>query len=225
MADPTFLLLSLLELTVWIINWCFLNYLSLNCFHFIQHLPWLQSYVTPEKWRHMWCGCLELGPIFFRNCHLGQRQSDRTCGCSVFRPFAFSYGFSGGRRLLWWIYVLLRMFFSSSCVTIFFRSHKKNGRKDFPCSVCVLDCIVLCYCYCFVCTNVGLLPPGESPIWVSSSSSSSMRVWRLLANRSIPCGRKMLWMRPIHLFQRTDQSLKTAVAAVICCVFIPHTSR
>jgi hypothetical protein len=66
--------------------------------------------------------------------------------------------------------------------------------------------------FCFVCTSVGLLPPGESLIWVSSSSSSSsMRVWRLLANRSIPCGRKILWMRPIHLFERTDQSLKTAV--------------
>jgi hypothetical protein len=32
--------------------------------------------------------------------------------------------------------------------------------------------VVLCYFYCFVYTSVGVLPPGESPVAVSSSSSS-----------------------------------------------------
>jgi hypothetical protein len=39
----------------------------------------------------------------------------------------------------------------------------------FLCSVCVLIFIVLCI-FIFVCTSVGLLPPGKSPIAVSSSS-------------------------------------------------------
>jgi hypothetical protein len=51
----------------------------------------------------------------------------------------------------------------------------------FLCSVCVLIFVILCFlCFVvvlcisiFVCTSVGLLPPGESPIAASSSSSSS----------------------------------------------------
>jgi hypothetical protein len=50
--------------------------------------------------------------------------------------------------------------------------------------VILLFCVILMFCICFVvivvlcififvCTNVELLPPGESPIAVSSSSSSS----------------------------------------------------
>ena len=35
-----------------------------------------------------------------------------------------------------------------------------------PCSYFV----VLCYFYCFVCTSVGLLPPGESPIAVTNNN-------------------------------------------------------
>jgi hypothetical protein len=38
------------------------------------------------------------------------------------------------------------------------------------------SCFVILYIFIFVCTSVGLLPPGESPIAVSSSSSSSSNV-------------------------------------------------
>ena len=39
---------------------------------------------------------------------------------------------------------------------------------------CVVFIFVVLCCFCFiVCTSVGLLPPAENPIAVSSSSSSS----------------------------------------------------
>ena len=42
----------------------------------------------------------------------------------------------------------------------------------FLCSVLCYRFVVLCI-FIFVCTSVGLLPPGESPIAVSSSSSNN----------------------------------------------------
>ena len=38
---------------------------------------------------------------------------------------------------------------------------------------CFVVILLFCVIFIFVCTNVGLLPPGESAIAVSSSSSSS----------------------------------------------------
>ena len=55
------------------------------------------------------------------------------------------------------------------------------------CSCFVLFCyfvVVLCYFYCFLCTSVGLLPPGESPIAISKQAAAAAVVVVTTTNSS-----------------------------------------
>jgi hypothetical protein len=40
-------------------------------------------------------------------------------------------------------------------------------------------CVLFVYFYCFVCTNVGLLPLGESPIAVNNNNNSSKYLYKV----------------------------------------------